>query len=52
MELGEKFSIKPTVQGDGLTYQWYVKEAGAKAFKVSSHQRSRPTFPSYCLDGN
>lgn len=20
---GEKFSIKPEVQGDGLTYQWY-----------------------------
>ena len=35
---GEKFSIKPEVQGDGLTYQWYVKEAGAKAFKVSSNK--------------
>ena len=38
--VGEKFSIKPTVQGDGLTYQWYVKEAGAKAFKVSSNKTS------------
>ena len=37
---GEKFSISFVVQGDGLTYQWYVKEAGAKAFKVSSNKTS------------
>ena len=24
------------MEGEGLTYQWYVKESGAKAFKVSS----------------
>ena len=35
-EIGQKFSISPKVEGEGLTYQWYVKEAGAKAFKVSS----------------
>ena len=33
---GEKFSISPKVEGEGLIYQWYVKENGAKAFKVSS----------------
>lgn len=36
--LGERFSIAPKVQGDDLTYQWYVKEAGAKAFKPSSNK--------------
>ena len=36
--IGEKFSISPKVEGDGLTYQWYVKESGAKAFKVSSNK--------------
>ena len=36
VNVGEKFSISPKVEGEGLTYQWYVKEAGAKAFKVSS----------------
>ena len=35
-EIGQKFSISPKVEGEGLTYQWYVKESGAKAFKVSS----------------
>ncbi len=34
--IGEKFSISPKVEGEGLAYQWYVKESGAKAFKVSS----------------
>ena len=38
--IGEKFSISPKVEGDGLTYQWYVKESGAKAFKVSSIKSS------------
>lgn len=37
---GEKFSISFEVQGDGLTYQWYVKESGAKTFKVSSNKTS------------
>ena len=36
VNVGEKFSISPKVEGEGLTYQWYVKESGAKAFKVSS----------------
>ena len=36
VNMGEKFSISPKVEGEGLTYQWYVKESGAKAFKVSS----------------
>ena len=40
VEIGTKFSIKPSVQGDGLKYQWYVKEAGAKEFKVSSNKTS------------
>ena len=39
-KIGEKFSISPKVEGDGLTYQWYVKESGAKAFKVSSIKSS------------
>ena len=39
-EIGQKFSISFEVQGDGLTYQWYVKEAGAKTFKVSSNKTS------------
>ena len=39
-EIGEKFSIKPTVQGDGLTYQWYYKESYMKEFAVSSNKTS------------
>ena len=38
--VGTKFSISFEVQGDGLTYQWYVKESGAKEFKVSSNKTS------------
>ena len=38
--VGEKFSISPKVEGEGLTYQWYVKESGAKAFKTSSNKTS------------
>ena len=38
VNVGEKFSISPKVEGEGLTYQWYVKESGAKAFKVSSNK--------------
>jgi hypothetical protein len=37
---GEKFSIKPAVQGDGLTYQWYYKESYMKDFKPSSNKTS------------
>ena len=40
VNVGEKFSISPKVEGEGLTYQWYVKESGAKAFKVSSNKTS------------
>ena len=39
-EIGQKFSIKPTVQGDGLTYQWYYKDAGMKNFAKSSNWTS------------
>lgn len=39
-EIGQKFSIKPTVQGDGLTYQWYYKDAGMKNFAKSSNRTS------------
>ena len=39
-EIGQKFSIKPTVQGDGLTYQWYYKEASGKKFAASSNKTS------------
>ena len=35
--VGEKFRIKPVVQGDGLTYQWYYKNKGGKAFAVSGN---------------
>ena len=35
-EVGKKFAVTVKAEGDGLTYQWYVKESGAKAFKVSS----------------
>jgi len=34
-EVGKKFAITVKAEGEGLTYQWYVKEAGAKAFKLS-----------------
>ena len=40
VNVGEKFSISPKVEGEGLTYQWYVKESGAKEFKVSSNKTS------------
>lgn len=40
VNVGERFSISPKVEGEGLTYQWYVKESGAKAFKVSSNKTS------------
>ena len=38
--IGEKFSVKPTVQGDGLTYQWYYKDSYMKDFAVSSNKTS------------
>ena len=37
---GEKFSISPKVQGEGLTYQWYYKEGYMKDFKASSNKTS------------
>ena len=40
MVLGEKFSIKAEVQGDGLTYQWYYKESYQKTFSASSNKTS------------
>ena len=39
-ELGKKFAITVQAEGEGLSYQWYVKESGAKAFKVSSNKTS------------
>ena len=39
-DLNEKFRIAVEAEGESLTYQWYVKEAGAKAFKVSSNKTS------------
>ena len=38
--VGERFSISPQVQGDGLTYQWYYKEGSGKSFAVSSNKTS------------
>ena len=38
--IGEKFSISPKVEGDGLTYQWYYKDAGMKNFGKSSNKSS------------
>ena len=51
VNVGEKFSISPKVEGDGLTYQWYVKESGAKAWKVSSNKTSAYayTMQSYMI---
>ena len=40
VNVGEKFSISPKVEGEGLRYQWYVKESGAKEFKLSSNKTS------------
>ena len=37
---GEKFAVAFHVQGDGLTYQWYYKDAGMKNFGVSSNKTS------------
>ena len=39
-EVGKKFAITVQAEGEGLTYQWYVKESGAKEFKVSSNKTS------------
>lgn len=38
--VGQKFSVKPQVQGDGLTYQWYYKDSYMKDFAVSSNKTS------------
>ena len=35
-EIGKKFAITVKAEGEGLRYQWYVKESGAKEFKLSS----------------
>ena len=35
-EIGNKFSISVKALGDGLTYQWYYKNAGGKNFAESS----------------
>ena len=37
---GEKFSVSFTVQGEGLTYQWYYKDNGGKIFRISSNTSS------------
>ena len=34
--VGEKISVSVQALGDGLTYQWYYKNIGGKAFAVSS----------------
>ena len=38
--IGQKFSVSPQVQGDGLTYQWYYKDSYMKDFAVSSNKTS------------
>ena len=35
-EIGQKFSISPKVEGEGLTYQWYYKVAGNLQLQKSS----------------
>ena len=35
-EIGQRAAITVRVQGDGLTYQWYYKNAGSKNFAKSS----------------
>ena len=48
--VGEKFSVRFTVQGEGLTYQWYYKNKGDKTFKVSSFTGNRysMTMANFC----
>ena len=38
--VGKKFSVNFTVQGEGLTYQWYYKNKGDKTFRVSTYKSS------------
>ena len=42
--LGEKFSARVTARGDGLTYQWYYKDAGMKDFKPSSNRSAAYSY--------
>jgi len=42
---GEKLTVKLTAVGDGLTYQWYFKDAGATKFSLTSSF----TGPSYSV---
>lgn len=35
-KMGEKVSVKVTAEGDGLTYQWYIKNEGATKYSKSS----------------
>lgn len=35
-KMGATVKTAVTAQGDGLTYQWYIKNAGAKTYKQSS----------------
>lgn len=44
-EIGERFNIRFTAQGDKLTYQWYYKESYMKEFTLSSNKT-----PSYSYD--
>ena len=34
--LGEKAAVKVTAEGDGLTYQWYIKDVKNETFRKSS----------------
>lgn len=40
VEVGKKFTVKVLVDGDGLKYQWYYKDAGMQEFKPSSNKTS------------
>ena len=42
-EIGKKISIAVEAEGEGLTYQWYYKDKGAKEFKVSSRKTASYT---------
>ena len=49
---GEKFSIKPEVQGDGLTYQWYYKEGSGKKFAASGNKTAAYAYTSQSYMNN
>ena len=48
--IGEKFSITVNATGDGLTYQWFYKNKGAKEFTASSFtgKSYAMTMAEYC----